>query len=239
MSFSVHWSWPDLFPSGYDLRAWEYVFLSNTSIWNAVWMTVVIAFVVTFINILLSIPAANAIARFKWKGKAWIELLFYAPLIVPPLITSMGIYLDFLRYGLIGTVTGVILAHIAPTLPYMIRALVISFQTLSFDWENQAATLGANGWQRLRYVVIPHLVPGLIVGCSLSMLVSFSQYIVTLLIGSGKVQTIPVLMFPYISGGDQAIGSVFIMVYTIMTLLSLFFMQFILTFYYRRKGIPL
>jgi putative spermidine/putrescine transport system permease protein len=234
-SFSHGWNWPEVIPHAFSLRAWDYVFSGSSGTWDAIWTSLEIAFIVTMINLLLALPAANVLGRMRFRGKWLIEGLIYAPIVIPAFISVMGMYITFIRMGLTDSITGVFIAHIIPTLPYMVRALIVSYSTLGFQWEEQGQMLGAGGFQRFWYIVMPHLMPGIVAGASLSILVSLSQYIVTFLVGGGQVMTLPLILFPFISGGDPAIGSAYTLIFAGMAAFALFVMDFLLKRYYGKK----
>lgn len=231
-SLSFGWRWPDVFPQVWSLRAWEYV-VNDGRTWQAVGISLWIALIVTAVNILLAVPAANALVRYPVRGRWLFEAIIFAPIIIPPFISVMGIHLTFLRIGLTETVLGVVLAHIAPTLPYMFRAVVISYRTLSADWEDQARMLGAGAMPRFFHVVLPHLLPGIMAGASLSILISLSQYLITFIIGAGQVVTLPILLFPFISGGDPAVASAYSLLYAAIAIAALVGMDAALKRYYQ------
>lgn len=231
-SLSFGWRWPDVVPQAWSLRAWEYV-VNDGRTWQAVGISLWIALIVTAINIVLAVPAANALMRYPVRGRWLFEAIIFAPIIIPPFISVMGIHLTFLRLGLTETVLGVVLAHIAPTLPYMFRAVMISYQTLSTDWEDQARMLGAGAMPRFFHVVLPHLLPGILAGASLSVLISLSQYLITFIIGAGQVVTLPILLFPFISGGDPGIASAYSLLYAVIAILALIIMDAALKRYYQ------
>ncbi|AUD13867.1 MULTISPECIES: ABC transporter permease [unclassified Planococcus (in: firmicutes)] len=231
-SLSFGWRWPEVFPQVWSLRAWEYV-VNDGRTWQAVGISLWIALIVTAVNILLAVPAANALARYPVRGRWLFETIIFAPIIIPPFISVMGIHLTFLRLGLTETVLGVVLAHIAPTLPYMFRAVMISYQTLSADWEDQARMLGAGAMPRFFHVVLPHLLPGIMAGASLSVLISLSQYLITFIIGAGQVVTLPILLFPFISGGDPAVASAYSLLYAAIAIAALVGMDAALKRYYQ------
>lgn len=124
----------------------------------------------------------------------------------------------------------------APTLPYMIRALVVSFSTLSLQWEEQARMLGAGPLQRFRHVVFPHLLPVIAAGASLSILISLSQYLITFLVGEGQVMTLPLILYPFISGGDPAVGAVYTLLFAGMAATALWGMNLLLKQYYGKRS---
>lgn len=234
-SVSFGWQWPNVLPDSYSFRAWEYVLAGSSGTWPAVVASLLIAGIVTAVNILLAVPAANALSRNKFTGKWLAEAIIFAPIVIPPFVAVMGIHLTFLRLGLTETIFGVVLAHLSPTLPYMVRAVMISYNTLSVDWEDQARMLGAGPGSRFFHVVLPHLMPGIAAGASLSILISLSQYLITFLIGSGQVVTLPILLFPFISGGDPAIASAYSLLFAGMAILTLLVMDVSLKNYYKNK----
>jgi putative spermidine/putrescine transport system permease protein len=233
-SLAKGWPWPRLFPSSFHVRAWAYLLADTVGTWRAATVSLWVALMVTMINLMVSIPAAHALVRYRFPGKRVVEGLLMAPILVPPLVTVMGMHLTFIRLHLTETVTGVVLTHLVPSLPYMIRALVISYSTLHPDLERQAQMLGAGAVQRWRYVVFPHMLPGIVAGSSLSFLVSFSQYVPTLLIGGGQVVTLPLLMFPFLNGGDASVGAAFSLVFAMIALLVLWGMDRLLQRHYDR-----
>lgn len=233
-SVSFGWRWPDVWPEDLSWQAWQYV-LAGEDTWRAVGLSLWIALVVTAANIVLAVPAANAFARYRVRGRWLFEAIIFAPIIIPPFVAVMGIHLTFLRLGLTETIFGVVLAHLSPTLPYMVRAVMISYQTLSTDWEDQARMLGAAPLSRFYHVVLPHLLPGIAAGASLSILISLSQYLITFIIGSGQVVTLPILLFPFISGGDPAIASAYSLLYAAMAIGALIGLDTALKNYYRNK----
>ena len=234
-SLSFGWQWPNLLPESFSFRAWEYVVTGSSGTWQAVRMSLLIAFVVTVVNIFLAVPAAIALVRYQLRFKWLWETILFAPIVIPPFVAVMGIHLTFLRLGLTETIFGVVLAHISPTLPYMVRAVIISYATLSVDWENQARMLGAGPGSRFYHVVLPHLLPGIAAGASLSILISLSQYLITFIIGSGQVVTLPILLFPFISGGDPAVASAYSLLFAGIAIMSLVGLDVALKKYYQNK----
>ena len=231
-SFSSEWRWPNLIPKDFSLRAWKYIFFDDRRTKEAVFNSFVISFSLLVINTLVALPAANAIGRREFKGKTLIEGLLFAPIIIPPFISIMGIHFNFIKFGFTESLFGIIIVHIIPTLPYMIRALIISFKTLNYDLEDVAQTFGANAVERYYYIVIPHILPAIIAGGSLTILISFSQYISTVIIGGGEVVTLTMVIFPFISGGDVVIGSAYVVLFVFLNILALLLMEAILKKFY-------
>jgi putative spermidine/putrescine transport system permease protein len=119
----------------------------------------------------------------------------------------MGIHLTFIRLGLADTVLGVFLVHLVPTVPYAAIILASVFADRDGALEEAARTLGAGPWRAFLHVTLPQVAPGVAVAALFAFLISWSQYILTLLIGGGNVVTLPMLLFSAASGNDPVISS--------------------------------
>lgn len=234
-SFAYDFRWPSVIPKNASVRALKYVFYENSSTYESIFNTIIIAISVVVIDILLATPAAFSLVRYEFKGKVIIKGLLFAPIIIPSFTAIMGMYVVFLKLGLTESIYGVILAHILPTLPYMIMALMVSYSTVDTALEEQAAVLGAGPISRFIYIILPHILPGMVAGASFTFLISISQYFLTFLVGGGKVSTIAIVMFPFISGGDNAIGSVYGVLFSALAIINLVLIDFILKKYYKKR----
>jgi len=204
-SVSFRWFFPNVLPTELSGRAWQYVFSPTADVFPSMLITAFIALVVTVLSILIGVPAGRALGMHDFPGKRAVELLILAPTIVPGLAVVLGIHVVFIRMGLANTVLGVILVHLIPTLPYMTLVMSGVFANYNPDFEQQARSLGAGPIATLWYVMIPSILPGIIVGGLFTFLISWSQYILTLLIGGGRVVTLPLLLFNFATSGDNAI----------------------------------
>jgi putative spermidine/putrescine transport system permease protein len=220
-SISFRWFFPDLLPSQLSGRAWEYVFSPTADVFPALIDTTIIALSVTVISILIGVPAGRALGLHNFAGKRIVELLILAPTIVPGLAVVLGIHVVFIRYGLATTMIGVILVHLIPTLPYMTLVMSGVFANYNPEFEQQARSLGAGPIPTLWYVMIPSILPGVIVGALFTFLISWSQYILTLLIGGGRVVTLPLLLFSFATTGDNAITGALSIVFVLPGILIL------------------
>ena len=80
-----------------------------------------------------------------------------------------------------------------------------SFTRFDPDWEAQARTLGANSFAVWKNVTLPAIAPGLAIAAVFAFLISWSQYLLTVLIGGGQVLTLPLILVSFQRGGDEAI----------------------------------
>jgi putative spermidine/putrescine transport system permease protein len=211
-SFSFRWGWPDLLPSiwWWEKRdnsriplAWDYIFDPVSRIVPAMGNTVFIAVVVSLLALLLAVPASRVLARQKFKGKAAIELYFAAPLIVPEIAVGIGMYLIFLQIGFVGNMGAIILAHLVPVLPYMIRVLTNIYMELDQGMLDQAALLGASRTQSFFHIELPLILPGILAAALFSVLISTNIFLLTFYMGQGQVDTLATLLFSKLSGGGS------------------------------------
>lgn len=209
-SFAFRWAWPDMLPSTWWLEqrdksmlplAWDYVLSPYSRVWEATLNTIFIGSVVTVICLAICLPAARVLARENFRGKASFEFFLSMPLIVPEAAIGIALLMIFIRLGLAGSYTGIIIVHLIPTIPYMIRMLTAVYQGLGRDFEEQAMILGASRWQVMWQVTLPMLLPGVVAGALFTFLVSTNIFLLTFFMGQGKIITLPTLLFSKISGG--------------------------------------
>lgn len=223
-SFAHGWFYPNLLPNQWSLKAWEYALSDTAGVVDSLLLTVWISLAATVLSIIIGVPAGRALGMYKFRGKGFVELLILAPMIVPGIAVVLGIHSVFISMGLNNTVGGVILVHLIPTLPYMILVMSGIFANYDAAFEAQARTLGASAFKTFWYVTLPSIMPGIIVGGLFAFLVSWSQYILTLLIGGGRVVTLPLLLFNFATSGRNditgAIGIIYIVPGIIILLLT-------------------
>jgi putative spermidine/putrescine transport system permease protein len=215
------WRFPDLLPAVYSARAWSYAVSDTAGILDSFALTTFIALATTALAALIGVPAGRALGLYRFRGKGLVTLLLLAPAILPGLAVVFGLHGIFLRLGLTGTVTGVILAHLVPVLPYMTLVMAAVFSTFDPAFEDQARSLGATPVQTFRAVTLPAILPGLLTGALFSFLVSWSQYLLTLAIGGGRVETLPLLLYSFVAAGRNDVTGAIALLYILPGVLAL------------------
>ena len=220
-SFTHRWRFPAILPTEWSLRAWEIVWRPETGVLEAFGSSVGIALVVTLLSVLISIPAGRAMGLYQFRGKRVVEFLLLAPTIVPPLAVIVGIHVVFIRLGLADTVLGVVLVHLSPIMPYVVLVMAGVFANYDPQFEEQARSLGANGWQTFWHVTLPAIFPGMMVAGLFAFLISWTQYITTLIIGGGLVKTLPLILFGLAGSTDRALTAAVSLVFVAPAVLIL------------------
>jgi putative spermidine/putrescine transport system permease protein len=210
-AFSGQWPWPNLFAESFTLEGWKYFIDPANGALESLATSVIIGAAVTFITLVISIPAGKAMGLYNFPGKGAVKILVLAPLIVPPLAVTMGI-----------------LVHLIPTLPYSIRIMTHTFEGLGDKFEAQARVLGAGTIQRFIHVTLPLISPGLFSAGILVFIISFSQYLLTFLIGGGRIITFTMLLFPLVNSGDRMLAAVYSLVFIVSALIFTLLMERVL-----------
>jgi putative spermidine/putrescine transport system permease protein len=217
-SVARNWYWPRLLPPAWSLRGWRYAVSGGGGIGEALGTSLGLALPVAAVAVLIALPAARAIALHEFRGKRLLLFALLLPVLAPPLAAAMGVHAIFLRAGLTDSVAGVALVHLIPAAPYATLMLIGSFSRFDVDLEAQARTLGAPPWSIWRRVTLPAIAPGIAVAAAFAFLLSWSQYLLTLLIGGGRVLSLPLLLVGFQRGGDEAVGAAITLVFIAPTL---------------------
>ena len=204
-SLAEGYFYPQVLPDTWSTRAWRVVLDPDGATWAALRDTVVIALSVAVISLVVAVPAGRVLGTRGFHGKRAVELTLLLPVLVPPIAVAIGLHVVLLRLGLAGGTAGVVLVHLVPATPYVVLLTAGVFANADLELEQQARSLGASWWQSQRHVTWRLVAPGLAVAGLFGFLVSWGQYVLTLVVGGGRVVTLPILLFATASGGDTAI----------------------------------
>jgi putative spermidine/putrescine transport system permease protein len=177
-----------------------------------------IGIAVTLLCALTGFPAAYFLVRISSASKDIIEWAFYLPLIVPTIITALGTYLSFSHVGLIGTTTGLILAHSVATLPFFMLTVSAGLMQIDPSVEVAASIMGASKLVVFRKITLPLVAPALAAGALFVFLRSFDEAVVSNFICSPTTMTLPVKIYTSI---QWDISPIITAVSGVMTLVSL------------------
>lgn len=201
-AFATRWFYPQLWPQAWSLAPLRRQ-LSNPQTTETLGTSLLIAALVTALSLAIAYPAARTLGLRRIPGRGFFELLFFLPTTVPTLAVGMGLNIFALRVGLAGTIVGVVLAQLIPVLPYTLFALIGVFARYDPHYEYQALALGVARPRVFLRVTLPLVLPGVVVATLFAFLASWSQYLLTLLIGGGQISTLPLLLFAATAGGNN------------------------------------
>ena len=185
-------------------------------------VTIFVSLTVVFLALLIGFPAAYILARRNFRWKPLLLLLYFLPLLIPQMTYGIPLATTMFRYGIGGTVAGVILAVMVPMVPLAIFILMPFFEQISINLEWGAAMMGANRFQIFRRILLPLTLPGLLTAGILVLVNTVSNFELTFLVSGAGSQTLVVALFYNVfAGGVRPVYSVDAMAVMYMTMVML------------------
>ncbi len=221
-SFSTRWlrSW---LPDGWTTR-WYGAAWAEFQLGDVLTVTFQIVFLVVFLSGLIGVPAAYALARHDFPGKKLVMLLFLLPLLVPPITFGIPLATVLYRTGLAGSMSGVVLANLVPTVPFVILVMIPFIEQIDTKIEAAARVFGANTFKLFIHILLPLLMPGILAALLLVLVRTIAMFELTFLTAGPTSQTLVVaLYYAVFAAGVRAVQSIDAMavIYMVTTLVWL------------------
>jgi putative spermidine/putrescine transport system permease protein len=176
---------------------------------SAFWRSVWLGALSSAIAVALSVPAALAIARYRFAGREALTALLMSPLMIPHVVLGIAFLRFFTQIGLGGTLFALVSSHIVIVLPFALRLTLASAVGLDRSIEQAAISLGASEATLMRRITLPLILPGLASGWALAFINSFDEVTMTVFVSAPGIETLPVRMFLYIQDNiDPLVTSV-------------------------------
>ena len=210
-------------PNAYTIK-WYFEAWSEFQLDDVLIVTFQVVFAVVFLSGLIGVPAAYAMARREFPGKRFVMLLFLLPLLVPPVTYGIPLATVLYRTGLGGTMWGVILANLVPTIPFVILVMVPFIEQIDPRVEAAAKVFGAGTFRLFTDVLLPLLLPGILAALLLVLVRTIAMFELTFLTAGPTSQTLVVaLYYAVFAAGVRAVQSIDAMavVYMVTTLIWL------------------
>ncbi len=190
--------------------------------WEAVALSLRVAFWATLLSLPPGILVAHALARWRFPGRSLLNGLVHLPLILPPVVTGYLLLITFGSNGPVGSLlydafgitlafrwTGAALAAAVMAFPLMVRAIRLSIEAVDPRLEQAAATLGAGRLIVFATVTLPLILPGIIAGTILAFAKAMGEFGATITFVSnipGQTQTLPSAIYAFLQvpGGEAS-----------------------------------
>jgi putative spermidine/putrescine transport system permease protein len=208
---------PSIGRSDVSLDAYRRI-LSDPAFGRSLGLSLWIAAVSAIVSTILAVGGALALRR-PLRGQKFITFIYQLPIPIPHLVGAIGILFLLAQSGLLARLThnvgliqvpadfpalvydrygvGIILTYVWKSTPFIGIILSAILRGLSDEYGEAARTLGANGWQRFRYVTLPFLMPGIVSASILVFAFTFGAFEVPLLLGQRFPSMLPVLAYRY------------------------------------------
>ncbi|KAF1061139.1 ABC transporter permease [Variovorax sp.] len=149
----------------------------------------------TLIATVLGTLAAFAFARRNLPARRTLLGFLMAPMIVPPVITGLGMYFLFSRIGLTASLPGLVIAHAVLSTPFVVITVTATLQQFDMGLLRAAYSLGASPVRAFFTVVVPIVMSGIVSGALFAFITSFDEVVVAIFIGGPGQRTLPRQMF--------------------------------------------
>ena len=178
-SFATTWfgSWiPDGFTTHWYGDAW-----AEFDLTSVLTVTAQVAVVVVLVSALIGVPAAYALARRNFPGKPVITVLFLLPILIPPITYGIPLATVLYRLHLAGSLSGVILANLVPTVPFVVLVMIPFVEQIAPKIEAAARMCGAGTFTIFRRILGPLLIPGILAAAILVLVRTVGMFELTFL----------------------------------------------------------
>ena len=173
----------------------------------------------TFFATALGTLAALGLSRPHMPYKGLIMSILISPMIVPLIITSAGMFFFYAKVNLVYTFTGIILAHVALSTPFVVITVTATLVGFDTNMTKAAQSLGARPVRTFFKVIMPLILPGVISGALFAFITSFDEVVIVMFMASLDQLTIPKQMW---AGIRQEISPVILCMATCLVALSIF-----------------
>jgi putative spermidine/putrescine transport system permease protein len=192
-SFGTRWfnTW---LPAGYTTQ-WYSLAWNEFRLPDILIVTVQVVGTVVLISGLIGVPTAYAMARRNFPGKQAVMLLFLLPLLVPPITYGIPLATVLYQAHLAGTIWGVILANLVPTVPFVILIMIPFVEQIDPRIEAAAHVFGAGMGRLFVQILVPLLTPGILAALLLVLVRTIAMFELTFLTAGPTSQTLVVALY--------------------------------------------
>lgn len=184
-------------PQGITLD-WYAVVLNDPTYVRSFAVSAVLALVATAAAILIALPAAIAIARYDFRGKAALSALLLSPLVLPHIVIGAALLQYGASIGLVRNFAALLVGHVVIVTPFVLRSLLPQFSHEQLSLEEASRDLGAGAWATFVHVTLPQIRAGLVSGAIFAFITSFINVELSIFNTTSDLNTIPVQLFNYV-----------------------------------------
>ena len=211
-------------PEGFSLQWYGKMFSDRD--WTAAMLnSAEVAVLAAILATVLGTLAALALARGRFPGRTLVNGLVLAPLIVPVVIIAIGMFSLYVRWKISGSLVGLVLAHTALAIPFVVVSVSASLRTMDRNLELAAANLGADPRRTFTRITLPIILPGVLAGAIFAFITSWDEVVTAIFLTSARFRTLPVEMWEQVrqvvDPTVAAVATTLLFVTTVLLLLVL------------------
>jgi putative spermidine/putrescine transport system permease protein len=184
-------SWP---PTGFSTK-WFQQMVTDPAWVTGFQNSAVVATLVAILSTVIGTIGALGIVRGRFPGRSVANALILSPLIVPVVIIAIGFFSFYARFKLTGSLPGLVLAHTALAVPFVIVNVGTALRTMDRNLEMAAANLGASPIRVFWRITFPIILTGVFAGALFAFITSWDEVVVSIFMTSARFKTLPVEMW--------------------------------------------
>ncbi|MBL4935098.1 ABC transporter permease [Clostridium sp. YIM B02515] len=211
-------------PKGFSMKWFINVFSSDTFM-TTLGISVKVAVLATIIALIIGVPAAYALSRKSYRGKAVIQNIFLSPIIVPGVVLGFAFFRFLVIKLQLEVFASLLIGHVIIVIPYIIRVVGSSLENLDFSIEEAAVSLGATKVKAFFMVVLPNITSGVIAAFMLAFINSFNNVPASLFLTGPGVSTLPISMMTYVEYNYDPTISALSVILMILTVFIMFIVE--------------
>lgn len=181
---------------GFTLKWYEQI-LKVKTFGSAARNSILIAFGGTFIALLLGLPAAYALNRYRFKGKELIKGLFLSPVLIPVIVLGFVMLRYVVNRFKLPAMPSLLIGHTILSIPYVMRVVTSSLANFDFSMEEAARILGAGNLYTF-FHLLPNIKSGIVSACIMAIINSFNNVSLSAFLTSAGVSVLPIEMMAYV-----------------------------------------
>jgi putative spermidine/putrescine transport system permease protein len=181
-------------PEGFTLE-WYAAILADPEAQEALWVSLKLAFLAALAALAIGIPCALALVRYRFPGRGAVQALVLGPLVVPLIVTGVGLLQFFSALGMRGALLQLWLGHTVVCIPYVVRSVAGSLATADPTLEDAARVLGADPWRVFVRVIWPQIRPGVAAGAIFAFIVSFDDFAISMWLADARNFPLPLYLY--------------------------------------------
>lgn len=193
-------------PNGFTLD-WFRAAWSSKAFLRGMGVSLVLGLVSATLANALALPAAMALVRNDFPGKAAINLVLMSPLLIPTTIFGLALYIWFVRVGYGSGLLPLLVGHTIHVLPYGLRIQSASLHNLDPSYEEAARNVGAGRLKTLFAITLPVIRTGLISSFALCFILSWNDFAISVFLAPPGWTPLPVELFAYIKFQYDAVAA--------------------------------
>ncbi|WP_027686905.1 ABC transporter permease [Rhizobium leguminosarum] len=181
-------------PPSWSLR-WYEAYLGNAAWMQATRVSLIVSVSSAILATVLGTAAAYALNMTSSRLVRSLQMLLLLPLVVPIVITAVGVFLVYAQIGLLASMSGLILANMMLGLPYVVISVLVGLRKFDATQEMVSRSLGMNRLRTFFVVTLPQIRPSVISGMLFAFISAIDETVVSLFISGGEYQTLTKRMF--------------------------------------------